>query len=531
MRKYFYIVLAFFFLTACEKEDVLDYQLTEDCIQFGYEAEDMELEYNFAEQTYEEYDDWGYPYDKYYGDSLLCDTLDLPLSIIGWESDANREFRLKLVPVVELDTLPLADVVLEPSYSFQANERRDTIRVIFMRPEAGERLAAGITFDLEGDDAVFDKGAEEQSVYNLIVENVYEETNWNEAYLGEFSQAKAAFIVTILQTNLGGVGEWSEVNQQLRAALEQYNLDHPDDQKDFTFPAYSEPTWWAANEQWLGEYSEEKKAFIQENLGMWDAYTNWEWSSLTLGYYYDLNPEAEYSFSRSDFRTLKQPDWWEANAQCLGKFSIPKAIFFEQSIFYGTSIWNDGATYDWAGNISYIKEQYQYYFYNPQAQPWFEDDFTVPEAVAPKWWENWSGYLGAYSDEKKAFMQWVFKDDKGEWWDKEASAVDWSESVNDLIEAYKTLEKPDFDNDFDPTGQWVKAPEWWPGMSHFLGAYSEAKKEFLINFFDPDGTKNWWEKEAATQAYGPYMGDLIARYEELYPDGGPFENDFFNPLG
>ena len=112
MRKYFYIVLAFFFLTACEKEDVLDYQLTEDCIQFGYEAEDMELEYNFAEQTYAGYDDWGYPYDKYYGDSLLCDTLELPLSIIGWESDANREFRLKLVPVVELDTLPLADVAL-----------------------------------------------------------------------------------------------------------------------------------------------------------------------------------------------------------------------------------------------------------------------------------------------------------------------------------------------------------------------------------------------------------------------------------
>ena len=100
-----------------------------------------------------------------------------------------------------------------------------------------------------------------------------------------------------------------------------------------------------------------------------------------------------------------------------------------------------------------------------------------------------------------------------------------------MIEAYKTLEKPDFDNDFDPTGQWVKAPEWWPGVSHFLGAYSEAKKEFLINFFDPDGTKNWWEKEAATYGYGPHMGDLIARYEELYPDGGPFENDFFNPLG
>ena len=458
MRKYIYIVLSVFLLGACEKENVLEYQLTEDCIQFAYEAEDMELEYNFAEQTYMGLDDYGYPTPKYYGDSLLCDTLELPLSIIGWESEEAREFKLKLVPVVELDTLPLAEVVLDPSYTFQANERRDTIRVIFMRPEAGERVAAGITFDLEGEDAVFDEGAEEQSVYNLIVENVYERSsNWDESYLGEFSQAKAAFIVTTLQTSLSEVYDWAAENKPLRDALEAYNAEHPDAPKDFTFPVNAKPGWWDNNTLWLGEYSEDKEAFIKEKVGAWDQWTNWEQYSLVLGYWYDEGRKAgeSYSFPRTDFRSLGEPKWWAANQQWLGVFSIPKAIFFEQAVFWGTSIWETGAIQIWEENMSRIKQQYQNYFYNPQTQPWFADDFVVPAGTAPSWWAYASGYLGAYSEAKKTFMEGVLGKDNKEWWEKEAPYVkDWSVYINDLIDAYKSLEKPEFKNDFDPNGKW-----------------------------------------------------------------------------
>ena len=450
------MVLSVFLLAACEKEDVLEYQLTEDCIQFGYAATEMSLEYNFAEQTYMGVDDYGYPMQKYSGDSLLCDTLELPLSIIGWESEEAREFKLKLVPVVELDTLPLAEVILDPSYSFQANERRDTIRVIFMRPEAGERVAAGITFDLEGTNAAFDEGAEELSVYNLFVENTYEQPgNWDEACLGEFSQAKAAFIVTILQTNLTGVYDWKSVNVQLRKALEAYNAEHPDAPKDFTFPENSKPDWWDGNKDWLGEYSDDKEIFIREKVGAWDQWTNWEMYSLVLGYYYDQDPDAGYSFLRTDFRSLTEPDWWATYQQWLGVFSIPKAIFFEQGLYLGTGIWETGASYPWEAQMSFIKQQYKYYFYNPQTQPYFEDDFVVPASAAPSWWAEASGYLGAYSETKKEFLQTFFKDEKGEWWDKEAPYIkeDWSVYINDLIDAY-SLEKPEFDNDFDPSGQW-----------------------------------------------------------------------------
>ena len=331
-----------------------------------------------------------------------------------------------------------------------------SIRVIFMRPEAGERVAAGITFDLEGTDAAFDEGAEELSVYNLYVENTYEHpNNWDEACLGEFSQAKAAFIVTILQTNLTGVYDWKSVNVQLRKALEAYNAEHPDAPKDFTFPENSKPDWWDGNKDWLGEYSDDKEIFIREKVGAWDQWTNWEMYSLVLGYYYDQDPDAGYSFLRTDFRSLEEPDWWATYQQWLGVFSIPKAIFFEQGLYLGTGIWETGASYPWEGQMSYIKQQYKYYFYNPQTQPYFEDDFVVPASAAPSWWAEASGYLGAYSEAKKEFLQTFFKDEKGEWWEKEAPGIDdWSVYINDLIDAYKSLEKPEFDNDFDPNGEW-----------------------------------------------------------------------------
>ena len=53
-------------------------------------------------------------------------------------------------------------------------------------------------------------------------------------------------------------------------------------------------------------------------------------------------------------------------------------------------------------------------------------------------------------------MESVLGKDNKEWWEKEAPYVkDWSVYINDLIDAYKSLEKqPEFENDFDPNGKW-----------------------------------------------------------------------------
>ena len=169
-----------------------------------------------------------------------------------------------------------------------------------------------------------------------------------------------------------------------------------------------------------------------EIIGEWGQYVSgsWETYSLVLGYWYDQDPSAEYSFPRSDFRSLDEPDWWAANQQWLGAFSIPKAIFFESYIFYNSGIWETGATYDWEGEIGHISDSYEYYFsyYDPNTRPHFVNDFVVPEGDAPGWWADASGLLGAYSEAKKAFMESVFAKDYKEWWDKTAPTLtkdDW----------------------------------------------------------------------------------------------------------
>ena len=541
LRKYSFLIgFLFLLFAACDKEDVLEYQLSEDCIQFDMPTEAMSGEYNFAEQTYE-VPDGQYTLLKYYGDSLLCDTLRLPISIIGWEQDYPRNFKLTTTPVVYgVDTLELAELRIDSTYTLGAGLRRDSIDVIFMRPEAGERLGVGITFDLEGEDAAFDDGAVEQSVYALIVENTYEQSyNWDNAYLGEFSQAKAAFIVTHFQQSLdnlvdGYVTFWSDYNRELREALAAYNEAHPDAPKDFTFPVNSMPMWWFPQ---LGEYSDAKDDFMREYLGDYDMYMDgtpgWDWLSLYLSYYYEQTAPHEFA---NDFRQMTQPDWWDANAQYLGEWSIPKALMIEW--MNGSFIWQNGSAYNWGEQVVWLISDYDRYFSTTVPEPPYFDknEFKAPvvEGGEPTWWSNASRFLGAYSDAKKEFLISYFDPDgKNDWWNKEAPDPQyaWGPQMAGLI-AYYNEKYPDgkgpFENDFSLYGDWKPAePDWW--KSNFLGAYSDAKKEFLISYFDPDGKNDWWNKVAPdpNYAWGPQMAGLIDYYNQLYPDDkGPFENDF-----
>lgn len=543
MLKRYSFLIGFLFLlfAACDKEDVLEYQLSEDCIQFDMPAAAMSGEYNFADQTYE-VPDGQYTLLRYHGDSLLCDTLRLPISIIGWEQDYPRSFKLTTTPVVYgVDTLELAELRVDSSYTLGAGLRRDSIDVVFMRPEAGQRLGVGITFDLDGEDAVFDDGAVERSVFTLIVENMYEQSyNWDNAYLGEFSQAKAAFIVTHFQQSLdnlvdGYVTFWSDYNRELREALAAYNEAHPDAPKDFTFPVNSMPTWWNQLPQ-LGEYSDAKDDFIRSYLGDYGMYMSmsWDWLSLYLSYYYEQTAPHEFA---NDFRRMTQPDWWEPNAQYLGEWSIPKALMIEW--MNGSFIWQNGSAYNWQEQVVWLIGDYDRYFSTTvPTPPAFENDFSVPqeEGGEPNWWQYASPYWGAYSEEKKQFLIDFFDPDgKEDWWNKTAPTMGYGMWTSDLVNRYNELYsdgKGPFENDFDPTGQWTPpAPDWWEYAAPYWGAYSAEKKEFLIDFFDPDGKNDWWNTSAPTFGYGAWTRDLVAEYERLYPDGkGPFENDF-DPSG
>lgn len=245
MSKYIYIGFMLILLS-CQKEDIVSYSLEKDCLQFDYSVEGMSLSYNFAGQSKVLLDEWGYPSYYYYGDSLTRDTLSLFLSLIGRAGDEDRGFKLKTVPLVDLDTLPLATVEFLPSYVFKANQLKDTIQIVLIRPEKRGHFGVGVTFDIEDGNASFDVGVEEKSIYALRISDRYEEPSWwsmRIPYLGEYSEEKHAFVVSLTHVALGYYSSWNIYNQMLRDELERFNNAHPDNPKDFTFPVNTNPIW------------------------------------------------------------------------------------------------------------------------------------------------------------------------------------------------------------------------------------------------------------------------------------------------
>lgn len=247
MNKCIYIGFLFL-LMACQKEGIVSFNQAKDCIQFNYNLEknEMTLDYNFAFQYNVVPDQWGYPSYVYLGDSIFRDTISLHLSLMGHVADVDREFRLRTVPIVGLDTIPLASVEFYSSYTFKANQLKDTIQIVLLRPEKRGKYAVRITFDLEDENSAFALGAEEYSIYELMISDRYDKpSDWDRRvdYVGEFSEEKYAFMITVLHVKFGFWNDWGTHNQILRDALEKFNNEHPNNPKDFTFPVNTSPIW------------------------------------------------------------------------------------------------------------------------------------------------------------------------------------------------------------------------------------------------------------------------------------------------
>lgn len=234
MKQLLYIGLLLL-VWGCEKNEVPVYDLQKSSIQFNYKPDAMKLDYDFSFQYRTIKGQW---YDEYvyYGDSLQRDTISLYLSALGFAEGQDREFSLKTVPVKGQDSTLLADIEFLPSYHFRANHLVDTIQVVLLRPAQRGRYTIGITFDLDAD-SPFELGVEEQNVYQVNITDRYPKPDeWTEAeyFLGEYSEEKYAFYVTVLHKPLEYWASWD--NGTLRQALDDYNTAHPDAPKDFTFP-------------------------------------------------------------------------------------------------------------------------------------------------------------------------------------------------------------------------------------------------------------------------------------------------------
>lgn len=247
MKRIIYILAVMLSVTACTNQEILIYDVRRDGIQFDDKDGTFRTDYNFAFQyeMVEQSDEWSsWEVQSYYGDALREDKVRLVVSIMGWASDVDRKFRLK---AAEGEGLSPELVRFEDEYIFHANRLVDTVEVTLLRLAARGTYKTVVTFDLEGSHEDFAAGAEEKLKYTFNISDRYPkpyEWDGREPWLGEYSEEKYAFMVTVLNKVYNYWMEWDVYNQELRDALDEYNAAHPDNPKDFTFPVNTSNPWW-----------------------------------------------------------------------------------------------------------------------------------------------------------------------------------------------------------------------------------------------------------------------------------------------
>lgn len=217
---------------ACEKNDVFEYDQQKSSIHFAYSTEEMSVDYDIAFRKNAN--------NEYYGDSLRTDTLRLVLNVMGQQSETDRLYQLKAIPVKGQDTSMLAEVKFMNPYRFRAGLWRDTAEIILIRaPQHGE-YTVGITFDMTQSED-FEKGAAEHSIFTIHVIDRYPKPDaWDYCidYVGEYSEEKYAFYVTVMKEEFPAY--WWMMDESypryLNEKLDEYNTAHPEAPKDFTFP-------------------------------------------------------------------------------------------------------------------------------------------------------------------------------------------------------------------------------------------------------------------------------------------------------
>lgn len=197
---------------------------------------------------------------------------------MGHAVDYDREFRLKAVVAEGTDEVAKTFLEFEPSYVFRAGQLKDTVEVYVLNPGARVNYTIGIVLDTENSDPSLELGATEKNEYQVLLSNRYPQpSQWDASVVGEFSEDKYAFMVTILGKLYDPYANWSSDIATLLEALNEYNASHPGEEKDFTFPEPPAPTWWSTFEHIIGEYSMAKNQFMQEALGYDYNYFGWWW--------------------------------------------------------------------------------------------------------------------------------------------------------------------------------------------------------------------------------------------------------------
>lgn len=182
---------------------------------------------------------------------------------------------------------------------------------------------------------------------DLLVEYVYTE-NINDKYSPQYS------IYQLVQSSypLGNMMD------DFRWIAEQWNAEHPDE-TPITFPVIA-PAWWANQEIYLGEWSEEKETYIKQVMSSFGAtYQEWAtWAVWNPILRYELaayNADSQHTTYEFTFPvSVTKPSYWD-ELPYLGDYSESKQVFVWMTLMpqnWGTvDGWYLGAPSEW-GNMS-----------------------------------------------------------------------------------------------------------------------------------------------------------------------------------
>lgn len=416
MKRYIFPILFSGLALSCTEDDLVRYDQDKDGLHFysgsgsvlvENDASALQRELNFANITYSAKK----PGDRqeetyYYGDSLASFTYEnIYMQLQGFPSPDERPYKLKVVKLEEEESDFLPEVIFEPFYSVSPNSVLDTIRFTIMRPKQN---------------GVFMRGVYR---FGIVVET---EDN---PFFQEGATERNVLKVTI---------------------------------KD----VYEKPAFWDERKEYLGEFDQEKYAFMLSYSQLPFIRGNEKMRERTEEYnqeliaYLNEHPEIADRFE-TPLPDMPKMVWWDANVNLLGEYSKEKFEFM-QGVLNGELLQNNDKLLYW--NVRFREAAEGTVFEFPKNEK---------ESL---WWNH--QVLGDFTPEKQEYViKCIFETCRlsnipGDAWDYVPSILYLE------MDAYN-LENPDAPLAFVfPENN--ERPEWWDFREELFAEFSPAKRDVIV---------------------------------------------------
>jgi len=444
MKKYIFPILFSGLALACTEEDLVRYDQDKDGLQFysgdqsvlvENDASSLQRGFNFAGITYREKK----PGDRqeetyYYGDSLASFTYEnVLMQIQGFPSPDERPYRLKAVKLEGEESDFVPEVIFEPFYSVAPHAILDTIRFTIVRPKKDGRFMRG--------------------VYRFGIAIDTE----NSPFFEKGATERNVLVVTVRDV-------------------------------------YEKPDFWEARKEWLGEFDQEKYAFMLTYSQLPFTRDNEKMRDRTEVYNQELLAYLNEHPGIAEHFETPLPDmpkmvWWDANAYLLGEYSREKFEFM-QGVLKGEPLQNNDKLLYW--NIRCREEDK-------------ESAFGFPRNERESSWWN-SQALGGFTPEKQEYViRCIFETCRldhipGDVWDYVPSVLRLE------ADAYNA-EHPEAPLDFSFPEDNGK-PEWWGIREALFAEFSPVKRDLIIKaVFEANRDNPWEPNKGISQLADGYLNN------------------------